>query len=173
MKCDVMYKKLTLEDAKSLFDLDQKTGALYWKEDVGGRARLGGKAGCVDNEGYTVVRYQGVGYRAHRIVFALVHGRWPEGVVDHVNGVKGDNRPENLRDTTPHGNANNSTNRACVGASGVRNVTWFSQYQKWKAAFCHAGRLYFVGHFDSVDAAARAVSVARKSLGCELVGGPR
>jgi hypothetical protein len=37
-------------------------------------------------------------YRAHRLICSAFHGRPPKGYdVDHVNGIKDDNRPENLR----------------------------------------------------------------------------
>ena len=37
----------------------------------------------------------------HRIIYQLVHGPIPEGMeIDHINGVKDDNRPENLRAVT-------------------------------------------------------------------------
>ena len=43
-------------------------------------------------------------YRAHRVIWALVHGEWPEGQIDHINGVRDDNRLENLRVVTNQDN---------------------------------------------------------------------
>lgn len=45
-----------------------------------------------------------------------------------------------------------------MGLSGVHNVTWFSQYQKWKAAFKFKGKAHFVGYFDTVAEAAEALN---------------
>ena len=47
-------------------------------------------------------------YKAHVIVFFLHHGRWPVGIVDHKNGIRDDNRPENLRETDASGNSCNA-----------------------------------------------------------------
>ena len=57
---------------------------------------------------------------AHRLAFFLHEGRWPEGVVDHVNGVKSDNRWANLRHSTAKENAANTAH-----ATIYRNVIRF------------------------------------------------
>lgn len=38
--------------------------------------------------------------RAHRYAFFAMTGRWPTGIVDHINGVRDDNRWSNLREVT-------------------------------------------------------------------------
>lgn len=71
---------------------------------------------------YYSVGFEGKRYPAHRIIWAMHHGREPDGVIDHINGKKWDNRIENLRDVT---HAQNSWNivRNRVGASGYLNVS--------------------------------------------------
>lgn len=44
----------------------------------------------------------------HRLAFFLTEGRWPEGVVDHINGVPYDNRWCNLRHVTVEENIANA-----------------------------------------------------------------
>ena len=57
------------------------------------------QAGTPDREGYVVIRYAGKGYKAHRLAWLHVYGRWPNGPLDHINRLKNDNRIENLRET--------------------------------------------------------------------------
>jgi hypothetical protein len=52
----------------------------------------------VDRAGYVSLRIDGRRVLVHRAVAAAWHGPCPEDrEVDHINNVRGDNRPENLR----------------------------------------------------------------------------
>lgn len=68
--------------------------------------------GSYDKDGYLIIKIKGKQYKAHRIVFALVHGRFPDGEIDHINGVRDDNRIENLRECTRLGNVLNEHREA-------------------------------------------------------------
>ena len=66
-----------------------------------------------DENGYMFVRLSVKGnvknYYVHRLVAEAWHGECPEGLeVDHINRVRDDNRPENLRYVT---RAENNANR--------------------------------------------------------------
>lgn len=151
--------------ARSLWQYDAENGRLLWiRPPKGGRAREGSEAGTIDVYGYRVVRYKGKGYKVHRIVWLMVTGEFPEGVIDHIDGDRQNNRWTNLRDVSWLENSHNSRPRG--GLSGVRGVSWFSQYGKWKASFTLAGVHYFVGYYDSVDPARAALERARgKTIG--------
>jgi len=85
-------------------------GSLKWEE---GRNRVKGKpAGKIRPDGYKRIR---VSYKwkeheflEHRIVWLLHNGSWPPHHIDHINGVKSDNRIENLRCATSSQNGANS-----------------------------------------------------------------
>lgn len=66
------------------------------------------RVGSLDSNGYLKVdrRYLGLpNVQAHRVIWEAVHGPIPDGmVINHRNGIKNDNRIDNLELTTPQGN---------------------------------------------------------------------
>ena len=141
------------------------TGVFTWRVSPGGRGQAGAAAGTRDSEGYTVIRYRGRGYKAHRLAWLHAYGEMPSGVIDHINGEKSDNRIVNLRDVDAYVNAQHVRRPNKNGRSGLRWVSWFSQYGKWKASFIFQKKRYFVGHFDCKREAHEAAKVARARLG--------
>jgi len=47
-------------------------------------------------DGYIQVQVNGRFYFAHHLVWLLEIGEWPEGYIKHKNGLRWDNRIENL-----------------------------------------------------------------------------
>ncbi len=86
---------------KELLDYDPATGLFRWRVTVGSRANAGTVAGSSLNaHGYCVCRVDGKKYYLHRLAWFYVHGVWPPHQIDHINGVRDENRIENLRCAT-------------------------------------------------------------------------
>lgn len=64
--------------------------------------------GCVDRDGYLRLKIKGKRFLAHRIVWLLCTGEFPQGELDHINRCRTDNRIENLRLSNRQEQANNS-----------------------------------------------------------------
>ena len=113
--------------ARSIYDLreylnyNEDTGALTWKKSPARRVKVGDEAGTTMNGGYKTFRFKGPTYKAHRVAFAMIHGRWPMPECDHINGDKADNRACNLREAT---HAENMWNKRLYrnNRSGVKGV---------------------------------------------------
>src|ERR1700747_694469 len=95
----------SIETLRELFVYDGNTGELMWRNTGSGRRR-DRKLLCLQN-GYLTVSICGRSHRVHRVIWALVHGQWPVEI-DHRNGLKTDNRTDNLRDCTHRNNCRNS-----------------------------------------------------------------
>lgn len=90
----------------------------------------------------------------HRLIFFWHHGFWPKQV-DHINGIKFDNRIENLREACP------STNQMNVGVrtftkSGLKGVHWDQSRQSWMARIKVNGKHKFLGRFQTKEEAYEA-----------------
>lgn len=135
--------------AHELFVYDDTTGALRCKRDRGvgaGFRRAGEPAGARDDRGYIRVWIDGRHYRAHRIVWLLAYGNFPEAEIDHINGVRGDNRLCNLRIATmPENMQNRKIHKN--NTSGGTGVTFYKRVGKWVARISVNRRRICLGYF--------------------------
>ena len=149
----------------ALFIYDRATGILYWRVNRGARARAGDEAGTLRADGYRIVKIGYKLYYAHRIIWCMEMGHWPEHEIDHINGVKDDNRWSNLREATRSQNGRNSKTPK-TNTSGYKGVSWYKQKGKYRAKIKHNGKPIHLGYFDTAEAASRAYQrAARKYHG--------
>lgn len=147
-----------------LFDMGED-GTLRWRVSRG-RVAAGDIAGWVDRNGYRKVRLYGRGVFAHHIVWAMQHGEWPVGDIDHKDGDKANNRPDNLRLATRAMNMQNrrSVNRNnTTGKLGVTKNTW-SKRNPYTAQITVGGKVQYLGCYPTVESAHRAYLEAKREL---------
>lgn len=53
--------------------------------------------GSLDKDGYLIIKVKKKQIKAHRLVWFLCYGEFPDGEIDHINRNRTDNRIENLR----------------------------------------------------------------------------
>jgi len=149
---------------------EPETGKLYWLdcEDMPNwwRTRwVGREAFTSDNgKGYRQGRIAGRLYRAHRVIWALVYGTWPEDQIDHKNGDKADNRIENLR-VVSHAENSRNVGKRVDNTSGAGGVYWNKHGEKWHARVEVNGKLHHLGYFTSFDDAVAARKAAAREHG--------
>lgn len=99
---------LTQERLKHLLRYNPETGVFTWLVlPKRTRSNKGDIFGTWDR-GYFVGQVDGVLYKLHRLAFLYMTGAFPPEQVDHINGVRSDNRWCNLRVCN---NAENNQNR--------------------------------------------------------------
>lgn len=140
----------SVDRIKELLSYDTKTGSLTWKSGTGTRW-AGCVAGSIEVDGYRRIIIDGRRFRAHRLVWALLNGAWPESDIDHVNGDRDDNRISNLRLATRSQNCQNlraplSNNKH--GFLGVRK-----NGNRWNAVITINGRFIYLGCFKTPELA--------------------
>ena len=107
----------TLADA---FEYDAETGVLTRIFKSGKRRVAGANVRSGD---YIRVSFNGKEYPAHRLIWLLVYGQSPDQFIDHINGVRTDNRLANLRLASDAENKRNVGIRS-HNTSGEKGVTW-------------------------------------------------
>lgn len=115
--------RLTAERLRELLHYDPETGVFVWLRDRNGMAMAGDKAGTINPKGYVVIWLDRRPYRAHRLAYLYMMGRWPADQVDHRNGERADNRWINLRPATCIENARNRRMRA-TKTIPFKGVSW-------------------------------------------------
>lgn len=149
--------KPTIEELREYLDYDPETGVLRWKKPVGNRLGVGEIAGSI-GESAPGKQYRKLSFGrhmmwAHRVAFALHHGRWPHPCCDHIDGNGLNNRADNLRECSSSANQHNRR-IARNNTSGLKGVSKHAASGLWRGAVKLRGKRYckYFRHFE--DAAA-------------------
>lgn len=158
----VLKKLPPLKRLRELFAYDPNTGVLSWRVSRG-TTRAGNEAGWLSKNGYVYVGLDGGSVSAHRIAWYMATGKQPKQFLEHIDRDPTNNRIANLRECTHAQNQQNkktySNNR-----SGVKGVSWYPRYNKWRVRIQHLGRPILVGMFSDFEDACTARTTAQKAL---------
>lgn len=109
--------RITAQHLRERVFYDADTGIFTWRTHIRPSV-VGRRFGSWDLHGYLTARIGGKSYKLHRLAWLYQFGVWPTGDVDHINGVRHDNRLSNLRDVSRKVNLENQTK-----ATGRNNST--------------------------------------------------
>lgn len=157
------YERLPPSLLRVIVDYDPETGKFFWrKRDGVGKSwntrYAGTEIRCPAKCGYLMLGFTANGvsgnYLLHRAAIAYVTGRWPVDQVDHINGIKTDNRYLNLREVD---SSKNHMNIGKVKSScGYKGVFQHPDTGRFRSTIRLAGKNIYLGYFSSAEEAARA-----------------
>lgn len=163
---------IPVETLRQLLAYDPATGKLTWLEraremfatqrhcSVWNARYAGNDALTAHCRGHRHGNILGQTYKAHRVAWAIHHGGWPAGDLDHINGDPADNRICNLRVVDHQTNMRN-VKRRTDSTSGIPGVCWFKPKRKWMVRVGHK----HIGYFDTLEAASEARQTAAAAAG--------
>ena len=154
---------LTQEQLKEFLSYDPDTGIFTWLKAACNSVRVGSVAGCLDTYGYIRIKRARKQYGAHRLAFLYMTGEFPVDQVDHINGVRNDNRWLNLRQATGSQNMSNQ-GKPITNTSGFKGVFWNKSAKKWLAQIGHMNRVIYLGLFTTPEAAHQAYIAAAEKF---------
>lgn len=151
--------QLTQNYLKSILSYDERTGKFVWIKPRP-RVTVGEEAGYVKkNKQYRYVEIDGIPYAAHRLVWFYVYGKWPKEHLDHVNGIRDDNRLCNLRESTHGQNRANSKHNNKTGYKGVSFKPWLKN-NPFQAQITFNKKVIYLGCYKTPQEANEAYKVA-------------
>ena len=142
-----------------VFNYDKDTGVITHKYTT--NSGIQGEIATYDHSGgYLSICISSKQYLAHRIIYLMVTGEWPEQV-DHINHVRQDNRWVNLRNVT---NAENNRNTSCQqnSTTDVLGVSLHKPTRKYRAYISVNSKQKHLGLFTTIAAAQAARDLANK-----------
>lgn len=144
-------KSLTQEELKAKLSYSPDTGIFTRINGLSVR----GATGSLSDYGYVRIQIGARCYFAHHLAWLYMTGHFPDQI-DHINGVRDDNRFTNLRLASARENSRNKKlKRNVCGTKGVSK-----HYRKFRASIKVDFKSIYLGLYSTVDEAAHAYNKA-------------
>lgn len=153
---------LTAARLRELLHYDPETGIFTRRSWSGGRLAAGARTGRPNVQGYRETQLAGVKYKEHRLAWLYMTGEWPKHTIDHINGIRDDNRFENLRDVNRFINKQNTRRAPSHSTTGFLGV---SRHQsKWQASIRVNNKQLYLGRYETPEDAHAAYLSAKREF---------
>lgn len=165
-----MQTNPTPERLRELLHYDPENGQFTWRVNRSPRVRAGDKPRSPTKTGYLRAGVDGQLHYLHRLAWLYVHGEWPVGVIDHINGDVQDNRIENLRDVSHVVNMQNLKQARADNKTKLLGVYLRKDTGRYSANLKAPQGKRSLGCFDTAEEAHTAYINAKRNMheGCTL-----
>lgn len=159
---NMSMRTVDIEKVKQCVSYDSKTGNFIRIKDATINKK-GDLATSKQPDGYLLLPIGKSQYLAHRIAWLYQYGVMPSGFIDHINGIRDDNRIDNLRVVSPCENTWN-TKKHLDNKSGYKGVYYHKLNNTWRASIMAKGKKYHIGLFKTPELAYEAYCTFAKKL---------
>lgn len=169
MKRQAKTETIDIDYLRERLHYDPETGKLFWKDCEAmpkyWRTRWANKEAFTTLKlGYLSGMVCSIEFGAHRAAWAVHYGKWPDGEIDHINGVRTDNRISNLREVSHQENMKNATMKK-NNTSGVTGVFWHKPRKKWQVRIWVDQKNKSLGYYDTIEEATKVRQEANEKYG--------
>lgn len=147
-----------LDEIRKRFTLDPISGLMRNGLTFNGTSRKEDQCCVVEVKGRLLY--------IHHIVWFLFHNNWPDTFIDHIDGNRNNNWPDNLRAATNIENSQNTRKTSKKTTSQYKGVSFNrGKIQKpWRTYIKQNGQSLYVGSYATEEEAARAYDAKAKEL---------
>lgn len=147
------------KELRARLSYDPATGVFTRLVAGGNGAKAGDQAGYINAGGYVVLSVCNERLYAHRAAWFMTYGKWPDQMIDHIDGDRTNNRLSNLRDVSNQHNTQNVKKSRREG--GLLGTCWDKRRCKWVAHIMKDGRGTFLGYHPTPEQAHSAYMSAK------------
>lgn len=167
---EIVRRYPTQDELKALYHYDPETG-VFTNLQTKGKGVAGQEAGGINRLGYREMRVFNRLCTAHRLAVLYMTGTFPERplTVDHINGIRHDNRWINLRlATMVEQNWNSAAHRD--NQSSLKGAWPCKTTGRWQSIIQDGSKRVWLGRFDTaLDAHEAWIKAATELRGEEWV----
>lgn len=155
----------TVDRLREVLRYEPETGRLIRLVSRSNRVKVGDEIGSArDAAEYRAVIVDGTRILAHRVAWAMHYGSWPVGEVDHRNGVRSDNRIDNLRDVTQSVNQQNLRKAKSHNSTGYLGVSFHKASLRYHARIRVGGKVHSLRYHATPELAYAAYLKAKREI---------
>lgn len=159
------HERIPPEEVRRMLAYNPDTGILTWTERHSIRIPCAGAtAGTIDALGYVLVSIKYRRVRGHTLAWVIQTGQYPDREIDHINGVRSDNRWANLREADRCINMQNLQGARKDNRTGLLGVHAHSNGKHFTAEIRAGRKRHYLGCFGTPEEAHAAYLEAKARL---------
>lgn len=153
---------------RELLSYEPDTGVVRWKSDRRGGKKAGEVAGCASEDRW-VIGLDNTLYMAHILIWVIVVGEWPKGVIDHWDTNPSNNKWGNLRDVSSAVNSQNMRRARPQNRAGLLGVSRHPN-GRFRSTIVLRGKQTHLGYYTTAQEAHEAYIAEKRRIheGCTL-----
>jgi hypothetical protein len=114
-------------------------------------------------QGYVQIAIKRKIHYAHRLAWLYINGCLPSKNIDHINGIRDDNRISNIRDISQAGNMQNQI-KARIDNKSTGLLGAYSYRDQFTSAIQINGKQIHLGHFKTAEEAHNAYLIEKRKI---------